>query len=535
MYKLLLYLTIIVLQTSVYSSSFEDLNLTKSEKEWIAQNPIVRFTGDPNWLPFEAFDKDGKYIGIVAEYLHEIESLTGLKFQKIQTKNWNESVSLMKQNRADVISETVDSTLSDSLSFTQAYLKNHIVIIMNKESRYVDKISIIKDKKIAIIKEYGYTSKIQKAYPKIKFIEVNNIDEGLEELTMGHIDALLCTMALGSYYISNGGYLNLRIVGKTEFTTEIGYGIQPKLTHLVTILNKAIATLENGKKQEILKKWTLQKYVERVDYTLVWQIVIVSLMLLSLFLYWNRKMKVEITRRIKAEEEQQKMLVQQAKMAAMGEMIDAIAHQWKQPLNAISMLSELAEIDFADNSVDKKYMKEYKEQIFSQVEHLLSTLNEFRNFFRPNQKVSLFKIKDALESILLLVKDEFLKNAIEVEIIEEQSISLEGVENEFKHIILNIINNAKDAFNENSIENRKIVLRTFMQDGVKCLEIKDNAGGIPLFIIKDIFKANVTSKEEGKGTGIGLYMSEQIAQKMNAKLSVKNEENGASFLLEFTQ
>ncbi|MDF1883307.1 HAMP domain-containing histidine kinase [Sulfurimonas sp. SAG-AH-194-C21] len=85
---------------------------------------------------------------------------------------------------------------------------------------------------------------------------------------------------------------------------------------------------------------------------------------------------------------------------------------------------------------------------------------------------------------------------------------------------------------ENSISERKITLRIYLQESVKCIEIKDNAGGIPSSIIQDIFKANVTSKAEGKGTGIGLYMSDQIAQKMNAKLSVRNVEGGAVFLLE---
>ena len=235
---------------------------------------------------------------------------------------------------------------------------------------------------------------------------------------------------------------------------------------------------------------------------------------------------------IKETEQQEKMLAQQAKMAAIGEMIDAIAHQWKQPLNAISLLSELAEMDFKENVVDAAYMKEYKENIFTQVEHLISTLDEFRNFFRPNKNSTLFDVKKALESVLLLVKDEFMKNSIEITIVEEEVFSLEAIENEFKHIILNIINNAKDAFNENEIKKRNITIKMFLDKDKKVIEISDNAGGIPERIIKDIFKPNVTTKEEGKGTGIGLYMSDQIAQKMSGVLSVENRGEGATFRLE---
>jgi len=231
-------------------------------------------------------------------------------------------------------------------------------------------------------------------------------------------------------------------------------------------------------------------------------------------------------------ERQAKMLAQQSKMAAMGEMIDAIAHQWKQPLNAISMLSEIAEMDFEEGLIDEAYVKNHKEQIFSQVEHLISTLDEFRNFFRPNKNSTVFDAKKAVESVLVLTKDEFIKYTIEVEVIEETALSLEGIENEFKHIVLNIINNAKDAFNENETINRLIEIKLYANNNKKYISISDNAGGIPSHVIDDIFKPNVTTKEEGKGTGIGLYMSEQIAQKMGGHLSVSNVDGGAKFILE---
>jgi len=231
-------------------------------------------------------------------------------------------------------------------------------------------------------------------------------------------------------------------------------------------------------------------------------------------------------------EAQAKMLAQQSKMAAMGEMIDAIAHQWKQPLNAISMLSEIAEMDFEDGIIDAAYVQNYKEQVFSQIEHLISTLDEFRTFFRPNKNVAYFDAKKAIDSVLLLTKDEFIKYTIEVEVQEIDKISIEGIENEFKHIILNIINNAKDAFNENKTQQRLVVIRLFVKENKKFITISDNAGGIPESVIADIFKPNVTTKEEGKGTGIGLYMSDQIAQKMGGSLRVENVGKGATFTLE---
>ena len=133
---------------------------------------------------------------------------------------------------------------------------------------------------------------------------------------------------------------------------------------------------------------------------------------------------------------------------------------------------------------------------------------------------------------MLLVNDEFLQNNITIHIQNDKEVLLTGIENEFKHLILNIINNAKDAFNERDIKQRDIYIDFYQEDNHINLEIEDNAGGIPEDVIHDIFKPEVTTKPQGKGTGIGLYMSMQIANKLNGSLSVTNTDKGARFLLE---
>ncbi len=225
----------------------------------------------------------------------------------------------------------------------------------------------------------------------------------------------------------------------------------------------------------------------------------------------------------------ERILAQQAKHAAMGEMMDAVAHQWKQPLNAITMLTDLLLIEFEEGEVDETYLKNYQKIQWEQIDHLLSTLTEFRSFFRPNKEKVLFNIRHAIDSVLLLVKDEFLKEMISFKIEGDDRLELYGVENEFKHIILNIINNAKDAFKERDIPSRLITFKYYQKNRSNILEIDDNAKGIPSSVIDDIFKPNVTTKAEGKGTGIGLYMSAQIAEKMDATLSVVNTSEGACF------
>jgi len=244
--------------------------------------------------------------------------------------------------------------------------------------------------------------------------------------------------------------------------------------------------------------------------------------------------KYELTKLVKEETEahlrQEKMLQQQAKMAAMGEMMDAVAHQWKQPLNALSMFGQLLQMDYDEGIVDKPYIDNMLKDTDEQIQHMISTLTEFRTFFRPDKEPEPFGLKRCIQTVTLLMKDELLRNQIEVHIESEKEVIITGIENEFKHLILNIIANAKDAFNERERKNRAIYVRFYQEDGNIILQIEDNAGGIPEEIIKDIFKPNVTSKEDG--TGIGLYMSAQIAQKLNGHLYVANTERGAEFTLE---
>ena len=128
------------------------INFNDSEREWLKNHPTVTFTGDPNWLPYEAFDNKGKYIGIVSEHLKIISDLTGIEFIMSPSKTWTESTDKAKQGLVDILSETDDSDLKSHLSFTKNYLSNPIVIAMRNTENYVESISRIVDRQIALIK-----------------------------------------------------------------------------------------------------------------------------------------------------------------------------------------------------------------------------------------------------------------------------------------------------------------------------------------------------------------------------------------------
>ena len=280
-----------------------ELELTAAERRWLEENPTASFTGDPNWLPYEAFDSHGNYIGIVSEHLDLIAGMTGLAFRMSPSKTWTESTEKAKRGDVDILSETDDSDLKSHLDFTIPYISNPIVIAMRSKENYVENITSIEDRKIALIKDYGYASKIRRNYPNIQFITVDDIQDGLFSVSTGKTDALLCTLALCSYTIAELGLNNVKITGKTEFDTKLALGVQQNLPELFSILNKAIVKITPKQQQIILDRWIKDKFADKTDYTLVLQVLAIAIILLGIFAFWNRRLSREVNLRIATEKE----------------------------------------------------------------------------------------------------------------------------------------------------------------------------------------------------------------------------------------
>ncbi len=220
-----------------------------------------------------------------------------------------------------------------------------------------------------------------------------------------------------------------------------------------------------------------------------------------------------------------------AKMAAMGEMIDIIAHQWKQPLNIIAIRTNyLSEVVSDSEPISNEEIIECSASVKTQIQHLIYTLDEFRGFFRPTEYIETVNLKELFDSLRILLKDDLIKYQIELNL-QFSDIKININKNEFKHIFINLINNARDAFVQNNIQNRIITIEAIENETNIIIKIKDNAGGIPKNIIQNIFEPNFTTKEDIGGTGIGLYMCKTIANKYNSTIEVEVFDGCTQFIL----
>jgi signal transduction histidine kinase len=254
----------------------------------------------------------------------------------------------------------------------------------------------------------------------------------------------------------------------------------------------------------------------------------------------NKNLEEMVEKKTKELIQKENILNHQSKMAAMGEMLENIAHQWRQPLSLISTAATGAKInkDFGNFSDSDFY--ETMDLINHSAQHLSNTIDDFRNFFNNDKNISNFNINEPIEKVLYLISSKLKNRDIQV-IKNTQDIQVTGLINEFIQVIINIINNSMDAFEEVNLEKKFIFIDLYKNNNSLILKIKDNAGGIKEDIINRIFEPYFTTKHKSQGTGIGLYMSMEIIQKhMDGKISVSNEEfiyedikyKGAQFKIE---
>ncbi|MCL4432804.1 MAG: PAS domain-containing sensor histidine kinase [Epsilonproteobacteria bacterium] len=245
----------------------------------------------------------------------------------------------------------------------------------------------------------------------------------------------------------------------------------------------------------------------------------------------------DITKEFYLEEEvksQQAMLIQQNRLAALGEMIGNIAHQWRQPLNVLGLIVQDIQEAYHFDEVNVDYIDNTSSKAMEQINYMSQTIDDFRNFFSPNKDKKLFSISQSISDAIEMLLPDMNKYEIMCQTTVDEKLTVYGLKNEFTQVLLNLIKNAQDALLENDAKDRRIHITAKNDDNKVEISIADNAGGIPETIIDRIFEPYYTTKEEGKGTGVGLYMSKMIIeQNMGGRLEVSNHAQGACFSIRF--
>ena len=227
-------------------------------------------------------------------------------------------------------------------------------------------------------------------------------------------------------------------------------------------------------------------------------------------------------------EQKQKLLFLQSRQASLGQMIANIAHQWKQPLTELNLTLYNLKKSHTNEEEFEKYYHESKEI----VKNMSKIIEDFMNFFKPAREKEDFFLHKSVKDALKILKKPLLEEDIKVNF-EYESINYNGISNELSQVIINLLQNAKDAFKQNNIKNRQINISIKQNQNNTLLSIKDNAGGIDKNIIEHIFEPYFTTKHSSVGTGLGLFVASLIVeQSLEGKLLVSSEGKSTTFTIE---
>ena len=527
--------------------NLNNYNFSKEEIKYIEEINSIKMCVLPNFMPYSDI-KDGKLAGAVSDYMALIEKKIQKPLTLVPTNTWAESLEFAQNRKCDIVTSIAQTKERENyFNFTKPYMEIPFVLLTKAGNSFVDNLSMIKNKKISVVENYTILDSLQSKYKDIEFIKVKNIDEGLEKIlngeTFGHIDGLSTSL----YKLQTKYLTQISISAKLDETSKLSVAVRNDDDILYGIFQKVISGMDDLQKNEIMNKWVSIEYKKEFDYSILWKVFLVILIILLAILYKQivlrnannslkekveektrelRQINSDLEIRIKKEVDENirkdRLLAQQQKMVSMGQMIENIAHQWRQPLSLITTSASGIKLKKQLNDLDDDFFHNTLDNILTTSKYLSNTIDDFRYFFKPQKEKEEFYLERCCTKTIELINPNFVSQDIKI-VYKTENIKVHGYETELIQVLINILNNSKDALLSQNNDERFIFIDIFKKDDKAIIEINDNAGGIDEEIINKIYEPYFTTKHQSQGTGIGLFMCREIVNKhMNGHIDISN-------------
>ena len=554
--KFKMFLFLILFTNTYLFSQEENLLFTELELQWIKEHPVIRVANEENWQPFD-YVENNQAKGFSIDYMNLLAQKIGIKVKHINGYTWAELIELFKDKKIDVMpvffknEERMNYTL-----FTQAYHPGRIGLFMNK--RIIHIIEEDTEFTAAMLAGSGSIPLLKRKYPKVEIVTKDKIIDLLKDLEDMKVDVVVGSPPHAiSYMAQKYNFDDTVLENYVELTEEeqkdnsFHIGVRNDWEILHTIIQKAMTQVTNSELLELEKKWYYSSQ-KKVDYTLLWQILAVIVTVLLIFIYrhillykHNKKLKEtekklsdltlqledKVKEEVKKNEEKTHHLIQQSKLAQTGEMISMIAHQWRQPLTAISATANgiSLQVQIHDNITNEELLKEIS--LISQYsDHLSSTIDDFRDFYKPKKEKEITSLEGIIEKTISIIDSSYREKNIKVIRDYKCVQQIYTYPSHLSQVLLNILKNAEDILIEKQISKPEVKISTYIEDDCYILEVLDNAGGITNENLNKVFEPYFSTKMAKDGTGLGLYMSKTIVEEhCKGTLEAKNIENGALF------
>ena len=540
----------------------KNIYLTSKEIDYLKGKKEITFCVDPDWMPYEKI-KNGNYIGIGSDYIKLFEERLNIKFKLIPTKNWKESKLKAKNRLCEVLPFSSNSQKrKEFMLITEPYLKEPLVLATKLDTKFITNLKQLKDKKIGITKEYSFYKTLKEKYPYLNIVETKDISDGLNKVAGGELFGQIDALSSINYYINEYFWGQLKISSKLDDIYNLCIASNSDDLILHNILKKAAKNISQDEHNAIYKKWnTRNKIVEKIDFGFIFQIILAVVVLLIFVLYrdyllrtsndrlkkvveektkelilLNQNLEKKVNEEVEKNRKSEIQLLEQAKMAALGDMIGNIAHQWRQPLNVIRTAASGVGMHKELGILTDEMLKESLNIIDERSKYLSETIDIFRDFIREKKTYQEIVIQDRINKALEVVSGTFKQNRIEIknDIDYSNPIKMKLIVGDLVQVIINVLNNSKDVLLEKDIENAWVKLDLLKNNAdTVTITIEDNGGGIADEIMPKIFEPYFTTKHQSQGTGLGLHMCHKIvANNLKGKIYAQNSESGAKIFIE---
>jgi len=536
-----------------------EIDFTQKELAYIEKHPKVKVCVNYQLYPLDGM-KNNKLTGEMADVFSIISDMTALKFVPVASESEGDLRKKLLEKKCQLLSiVTTKNREFTSIRPTHPFSATNFAVLGKLENSFIDDPLLLRGKTVIVQKE-SFKEYLKLLYPYLKIKVEDDKNKMVRDILYDKAYAIVTLDEQADYFIDKFGYGKLKINGflAKEHPIEGSIGVQKDEPILFKIMQKALAHISKEQIESIRNSWRISRYQTNIDYSLAVKILLFMGIILLIMGYYHRKLKnfnkelerqvnektkelrevnesLEATVQEKIEELIQKdeILTAQSKQAVMGEMISMIAHQWRQPLNTITLqISNIQLKEMMGQELGKEELLHVLEEISNSVVYLSNTIDDFKTYFHPNKEATEVSIGELLQKAIGFIEPRAKEKKILIRLEGETTLKAMVYANELIQVVLNILNNAIDAYENVEDEDKEIVVSVEVEQNRLLITITDHAGGISKANIKKIFEPYFSTKGKN-GTGLGLYMSKMIIEKQfGGTIYVHSQENETCFTIE---
>jgi signal transduction histidine kinase len=520
------------------------LHLTQKENNYLKEKKTIVLCVQRDFMPYEDLKKDQnahlQYQGILSSYFDLFSQMLNIQFVFKDREVLEDPA-----QTCDILSsvETLDAKQKENFLLSDPYMVSPLVVVTKSTEPFISDFNNLNHTPFGISQNFNYIKALKQTYTNINALNVSTVREGFHKVHQGKLFGQIGTLADAAYFFQTDFKGELKITGKTDLVAlALHMAVNKNDPLLNTIMNKAINNLDPSVHYNILSKWTSIRYEQGFDYSFIIKITLLFLsiiFIISIFLmvlrgknkklkqasdeilYLNQTLEQRVKDEVEKNRQHQLMLMQQSRLAKMGELATMIAHQWRQPLGSINNAIIDIQLNFMNGRYDlskqedvegfKNYLEDKFKKMNIYSKFLSDTIDEFIYFYQPSKKKEKLSLTAVIDETAEMIKESFTQKNIQLSFNYQAPCQLEIYKNEFMQVIQNLLKNAEENFIEQKTSKPCIYIETFYSSDTRYhIKICDNGGGIPEENLDTIFDPYFSTKNVKNNTGLGLYMSKMI-------------------------